>query len=175
MASLPAGDPYLSPLTKTACCVLVSVCPQVGRDEDGKLGPGWFDVTDSELYPMEERLRTQVAVEALQVMDEGGRGGEGSVCVCVGGGGLSQGEERWEETRRSRRGCTLGARGERGDRTACVGASGCLSGGRPLGRGSLTWGLLGCGHEEKFGEGASWADHMTQVAVGALEVRFSLR
>lgn len=40
---------------------------QVGRDEDGKLGPGWFDVTDSELYPMEEKLRTQVAVEALQV------------------------------------------------------------------------------------------------------------
>jgi hypothetical protein len=47
------------------------MCPQVGRDEDGKLGPGWFDVTDSELYPMEERLRTQVAVEALQVRGGG--------------------------------------------------------------------------------------------------------
>ena len=31
------------------------------------LGPGWFDATDSELFPMDERLRTQVANEALQV------------------------------------------------------------------------------------------------------------
>lgn len=48
-------------------CIVDCMLVQVGRDEDGKLGPGWFDVTDSELYPMEERLRTQVAVEALQV------------------------------------------------------------------------------------------------------------
>lgn len=32
----------------------------VGRDEDGKLGPGWFDNTDSEMFPLDERLRTQV-------------------------------------------------------------------------------------------------------------------
>jgi hypothetical protein len=44
-----------------------SIDLMVGRDEDGKLGPGWFDATDSELFPMDERLRTQVAVEALQV------------------------------------------------------------------------------------------------------------
>ncbi|KAF6253126.1 hypothetical protein COO60DRAFT_1703964 [Scenedesmus sp. NREL 46B-D3] len=43
-----------------------SIDLMVGRDEDGKLGPGWFDATDSELFPMNERLRTQVAVEALQ-------------------------------------------------------------------------------------------------------------
>eukprot|EP00878_Enallax_costatus_P040983 GHUV01047410.1.p1 GENE.GHUV01047410.1~~GHUV01047410.1.p1 ORF type:complete len:403 (+),score=127.19 GHUV01047410.1:585-1793(+) len=38
----------------------------VGRDEDGKLGPGWFDNTDSEMFPLDEKLRTQVAVDALQ-------------------------------------------------------------------------------------------------------------
>lgn len=32
----------------------------VGRDEDGKLGPGWFDNTDSEMFPLDEKLRTQV-------------------------------------------------------------------------------------------------------------------
>lgn len=59
---------------------------QVGRDEDGKLGPGWFDVTDSELYPMEEKLRMQVAVEALQV--------RGWVFVCGGGYGWAKGKGR---------------------------------------------------------------------------------
>jgi hypothetical protein len=60
------------------CCGAV-VIMQVGRDEDGKLGPGWFDVTDSELYPMEEKLRMQVAVEALQV--RGGGNWLPGVCI----------------------------------------------------------------------------------------------
>jgi hypothetical protein len=71
------------------CCFAVAV--QVGRDEDGKLGPGWFDVTDSELYPMDEKLRTQVAVEALQVRGNGlgcgffwgGEGGRGITGGCI--------------------------------------------------------------------------------------------
>jgi hypothetical protein len=50
-----------------AAAAAAAVHLQVGRDEDGKLGPGWFDATDSEMFPMNERLRTQVAVEALQV------------------------------------------------------------------------------------------------------------
>lgn len=86
--SRPTSVPCLSRCTASPlpCPAPLAALLQVGRDEDGKLGPGWFDVTDSELYPMEERLRTQVAVEALQVSQRGGGGQEG--CVCFEGGAL---------------------------------------------------------------------------------------